>query len=528
MSVLSAALRLLVSHGGQPPWYPLHFVPAGDLVGILPLIIVGGGAVLVLLAELVAGRRGRWVLPWLSGLVLLAALGAAIGLWAWDPGHNLVFDGAFTDDRFSLFADFLVLLTALAVVALSPSYLQRRGLQAGEYYILLLSSVAGMLVLDGATNLIVIFLGIELLSIPLYVLAGFVREQHLSQEAGMKYLLLGGFASGFLVYGMALVYGETRTTMLSGIHEVLTRTALNQQLDPMLLAGIGLVAVGLLFKASAAPFHWWTPDVYQGAPVAVTTFMSVATKVAAFAVLLRLFSSTFAPYRSEWELPLALVAIISMVFGNVVALSQRSIKRLLAYSGIAQAGYVLIGVALGRPDGTQASLYYLAAYAFMNTGAFAVLTVLSRRGEDCDTYPELAGLGRRQPLLGGLMAVFMLSLAGFPVTAGFFGKLFLFSAAIHDGQLPLAIWGILTSAVSLFYYLRVILVMYSSDEDEAERADLAGISMGGEVALQRGRTGAAALSTRTVLPLAAAGTVLLGIFPALTYTLLQAISIVRG
>jgi NADH-quinone oxidoreductase subunit N len=338
---------------------------------------------------------------------------------------------------------------------------------------------------------------------------------------------LGGFASGFLVYGMALIYGETGSTMLTGIHQELTRTALAGKLDPMVLAGMALLAVGLLFKVSAAPFHWWTPDVYQGSPVLVTTFMSVATKVAAFTVFLRLFSATFAPYRSEWDIPIALVAIISMVYGNVVALAQSSVKRLLAYSGIAQGGYVLIGVAVGRPDGTQASLYYLAAYAFMNTGAFAVVTLLSHRREDCDRYSELAGLGQRQPLLAALMSVFMLSLAGFPLTAGFFGKFFLFSAAIHDGQLPLAIWGILTSAVSLFYYLRVILVMYTPAPAPDAVLVVAGISLRGETA-EPALGGAAWLSGRAVVSLAAAGTVVLGIFPAVIYTLLQSISVVRG
>jgi NADH-quinone oxidoreductase subunit N len=385
-----------------------------------------------------------------------------------------------------------------------------------------------MLVLDGATNLIVIFLGIELLSIPLYVLAGFARGERLPQEAAMKYLLLGGFASGFLVYGMALIYGETGNTMLTQIHAVVTRSALNGQIDPMLLAGIALLAVGLLFKVSAAPFHWWTPDVYQGSPVVVTTFMSVATKVAAFTVFLRLFSATFAPYRSEWEIPLALVAIVSMIFGNVVALAQSSVKRLLAYSGIAQAGYILIGVAVGRPDGTEASLYYLAVYAFMNTGAFAVITILSHRGEDCDSYSELAGLVQRQPVLAALMSVFMLSLAGFPLTAGFFGKFFLFAAAIHDGQLPLAIWGILTSAVSLFYYLRVILVMYSRAPAPGSVTDTAGLSLRSEPAGEVVAGSPVGPFGFGVLSLAAAGTVVLGIFPAVIYTLLQSISVVRG
>jgi NADH-quinone oxidoreductase subunit N len=521
--MIGAGIQLATA---APAWYPLRFIPSSDLVGILPLLIVGFGAVVVLIADLFVRRRGHPLLPAISAVVLLAGLGAVIGQWVVNPVHWLIFDGAFADDRFALFSDLVVLLTALAVVALSPGYLRRRGMEEGEYYILLLASVTGMLVLDGATNLIVIFLGIELLSIPLYVLAGFARGERLPQEAALKYLLLGGFASGFLVYGMALIYGETGNTMLTGIHQAVTQSAVRGPIDPMLLAGLALLAVGLLFKVSAAPFHWWTPDVYQGSPVLVTTFMSVATKVAAFTVLLRLFSATFATYRSEWEIPIALVAIVSMVYGNVVAVAQTSIKRLLAYSGIAQAGYILIGVAVGRPDGTQASLYYLAVYAFMNTGAFAVITLLSQRGEDCDRYSELAGLAKRQPLLAGLMSVFMLSLAGFPLTAGFFGKFFLFAAAIHDGQLPLAIWGILTSAVSLFYYLRVILVMYTGEAMPATARDGAGAAVIGDgVAARPTFLSPTGLGVITV---AAAGTLLLGVFPAIIYTLLQGISVVRG
>ncbi len=513
-----------------PAWFPLHYVPASDLIGILPLLVVGLGSVVVLLADLVVQRRGHPILPSLTALFLVAGLGVVIGQWVVDPVHSVLFNGAFADDRFALFSDFVVLATALAVVALSPGYLRRRGMEEGEYYILLLASVTGMLVLNGATNLIVIFLGIELLSIPLYVLAGFARGERLPQEAALKYLLLGGFSSGFLVYGMALIYGETGNTMLAGIHQAITRSVLHGPIDPMLLAGMALLAVGLLFKVSAAPFHWWTPDVYQGSPVVVTTFMSVATKVAAFTVFLRLFSATFAPYRSAWEVPIALVAIVSMVFGNVVAVAQISVKRLLAYSGIAQAGYILIGVAVGRPDGTQASLYYLAVYAFMNTGAFAVVTLLSQRGEDCDSYPELAGLAKRQPLLAALMSIFMLSLAGFPLTAGFFGKFFLFSAAIHDGQLPLAIWGILTSAVSLFYYLRVILVMYTAAPEVGTEADAAGVVLQPKSAARPQLVGVGALSQTGlgIVTLAAAGTVFLGVFPAVLYTLLQGISVVRG
>ncbi len=512
-----------------PPWYPLHFAPASNLVEFLPELVVAAGMVAVLVTDLFVGPTHRRRLPLLTGLTLLAALLIAVGEWVGHVPGRPVFDGAFAADRFGLFADFLILLVALAVTALSPAYLQRRGLESGEYYVLLLAAVTGMMVLSGATSLIVVFLGIELLSIPLYVLCALNRDDALGQEAAIKYLLLGGFASAFLVYGMALVYGETGATQLGRIHQVLLHGSLAGRTDPMLLAGIALIGVGLSFKVSAAPFHWWTPDVYQGAPVLVTTFMSVATKVAAFAAFLRIFSVTFGTAQSDWAVPVALVAIASMVFGNVVALGQRSLKRMLAYSGIAQAGYVLIGVAVGQPDGTAASLYYLAAYAAMNTGAFGILTALSGRGEDCDDYEGILGLARRQPLLAALMALFLLSLAGFPLTAGFFGKLFLFSAAIHDGEVPLAVWGVLTSAVSLFYYLRVILTMFTEPGGAGEPVQVAGMTFeGGAVARAQLALVRPALGTRALLTLFAAATLVLGLFPALVDSLIQGIHVVAG
>lgn len=346
----------------------------------------------------------------------------------------------------------------------------------------------------------------------------------------MKYLLLGGFASAFLLYGMALVYGDTGKTNLTAIHRVLLEAVPAGHVSPLLMAGIGLIGIGLAFKVSAAPFHWWTPDVYEGSPVVVTTFMSVATKVAAFAAFLRLFSTTFGSAQSGWTVPLALVAIASMIFGNVVALAQRSMKRMLAYSGIAQAGYILIGVAVGQPDGTAAALYYLAAYTAMNTGAFAVLTILSSRGRECDEYRHLRGLGRREPFLAGLLAIFLLSLAGFPLTAGFFGKFFLFSAAIHDGQVPLAVWGVVTSAVSVFYYLRVTLLMLGQ-AGETEGMDPG--STGGDQleswAVQTGdRRAGWTLPGRVLVLTAAAATLVLGIFPTVVYGVIQGIHAVTG
>ncbi len=515
--------------GAALPWYPLHFVPASDLVEFLPELVVAAGMVAVLILDLFTAPGPRTRLAWVSGVTVTVAFGVAVGEWVGHVNGHAVFNGAFAADRFGLFSDFLILLVALAVIWLSPAYLQRRGLDSGEYYVLLLGAVVGMLVLSGATNLIVVFLGIELLSIPLYVLCALNRDDPLGQEAAIKYLLLGGFASAFLVYGMALVYGETGSTDLARIHQVVLHGALAGTTDPMLLAGVALIGVGLSFKVSVAPFHWWTPDVYQGAPVLVTTFMSVATKVAAFAAFLRIFSVTLGSTQADWTVAIALVAIASMVLGNVVALAQRSLKRMLAYSGIAQAGYVLIGVALGQPDGTAASLYYLAAYAAMNTGAFGVLTALSGRGEDCDDYAGLVGLARRQPLLAGLMSLFLLSLAGFPMTAGFFGKFFLFSAAIHDGQIPLAVWGVLTSAVSLFYYLRVILAMFSAVGGPDQAVNVAGMTVDGaavaraQVVLARPTLGA-----RTVLTLFAAATLVLGVFPAVVFGLIQGIHVVAG
>ena len=359
---------------------------------------------------------------------------------------------------------------------ISPNYLNRRGIHYGEYYALILAATLGMMLLAGATSLMVIFLAIELLSLALYVLSGFSRHEERSQEAALKYLLLGGFASGFLLFGMALIYGETGHTQLAQIAAAI-QSDTTLAVDPLLLAGVLLLFIGFAFKVSAAPFHSWTPDVYQGAPTSVTTFMSVTTKVAAFAALVRVFTYTFdgggTHFYQHWEPVVALVAITSMVVGNIAALTQTSVKRMLAYSGIAQAGYILIGVAVGpvllpsgqtSSFGTIAVLYYLAAYAVSNIGAFAVITIMAGRGEDLDSYDGLRGLAHRRPFVAASMALFLFSLGGFPPTAGFFGKFLVFTAAINAGQVPLALWGIATSAVSAFYYLRVGLLMYQRPE----------------------------------------------------------------
>lgn len=476
-----------------------------DLIGMLPEVVVAGGFLVLMLLDLLIPAPRRTWLAGFSVLVILGALGLSV--WGWfDAGASgrTVFFGAFAYDRLSVFVNCVVLVTSLLSVVISPGYLNRRGLHFGEYYALLMAATVGMMLLAGATSLMVIFLAIELLSISLYILSGFSRDEERSQEAAVKYLLLGSFASAFLLFGMALVYGETGHTQLTQIASAMANPG---PLDPLLVGGVILMFVGFAFKVSAAPFHFWTPDVYQGAPTSVTAFMSVATKVAAFAVLIRVFDYAFASYYTHWSAVVIAVAIISMVVGNLAALTQTSVKRMLAYSGIAQAGYILIGVAVGvaQPLGVQGALYYLAAYAVTNLGAFAVVTVMSRRGEDLDSYDHLRGLWYRHPYVAGAMGFFLLSLGGFPLTAGFFGKFLVFAAAIEAHNVALALWGIATSAVSVFYYLRVALLMFQrpAAEEQAYEWPRAGLAGG------------------TVVLATAAGTLLLGTAVPLIFTVAQ-------
>jgi NADH-quinone oxidoreductase subunit N len=491
---------------------PLTFPGGRDLIGILPELVLGGAFLLLMLLDLVIPPSRR---TWLAGFALLGVAAAfTVTIFCWfnaDPGR-LVYSGSFAYDRFSLFIDAILLVSAGLVLMISPHYLNRRGIHYGEYYALILAATVGMMLLAGATSLMVIFLAIELLSLALYVLSGFSRHEERSQEAALKYLLLGGFASGFLLFGMALIYGETGHTQLAQIAAAIQA---ERGIDPLLLAGVILLFIGFAFKVSAAPFHSWTPDVYQGAPTSVTMFMSVTTKVAAFAALVRVFTYTFdggtTNFYTNWEPVVALVAIASMVVGNVAALTQTSVKRMLAYSGIAQAGYILIGVAVGAvvlPSGQSSSLgtiavlYYLAAYAVSNIGAFAVITVMAGRGEDLDSYDGLRGLAHRRPFVAASMALFLFSLGGFPPTAGFFAKFLVFTAAINANQTPLALWGIATSAVSAFYYLRVGLIMYQRPATGTEE-------------YRWSRTGFAGSA---VLVATTAGTLILGVLILLVYT----------
>ncbi len=456
-----------------------------DLRTVLPEVIVATLAMAVLLWDVLAGARGRRVLAPATVLGLAAA--AAAVFWV---GHRPpAFAGAYLRDAATQPLQAIALLSAVMATLLAADYLRRTGLERGEYYALLLFACLGAMVMAAAGDLIVLFLGLETLSIPLYVLAAFRRGDVRSQEAGMKYFLLGSFSTAFFLYGVAFLYGASGSTGLAA----LARAAAGG-LTPLLGVGVALLSIGLAFKAALVPFHTWAPDVYEGAPLPVTAYMAVVAKVGAFAAVLRAFPLALPGLAGQWTPLLAALSVATMILGNLVALVQRSMKRLLAYSSIAHAGYLLIGVAAGTADGAWAMVFYLVAYLFMTLGAFAVVLLLQRAGEEADLIEDYAGLGGRAPWLAAAMAVFMVSLAGLPPTAGFIGKFYLFSAALGAGQPAVALVGVLTSVVSVYYYLRVPYLMF------------AGREVGG-------LTIARAPGVRFVLITAAVAVILLGVLP---------------
>jgi len=432
--------------------------PVIDYQGLAPLFSTIGGSLVVLMAGLFRGRFvQRTLVPALAAASLLIAMGMTIANW--DAGDSApIIEGALAIDSLALFMSMLFYVTGLATVALSLRSDIQREIGSGEYMALLLGSISGMVVLAGAENMVALFVGFELLSIPLYVLcAGHVRRAH-SLEAGLKYLVVGSVGSATLLYGLALLYGATGSTdfgtMATAIGETVAVT------DPLLLTGVALAATGLAFKASVAPFHQWTPDVYQGAPTPITSFMAVATKVAAFAVILRVFDYALADAQVQWAPALAALATVTIVIGNAGAIAQRSLKRMLAWSGVAQAGYLLAGVVVGTQLGLQATAFYLAAYLLMNVTAFAVVIARERVSEHGDGLESLRDLGRASPWLAWPMTIAMLSLAGFPATAGFIGKFYLIDAAVAGDYAWLGIVIVVGSMISLVYYLRVTAVMW--------------------------------------------------------------------
>ena len=433
-----------------------------------PILILTGAAVLALMAGLLPWRRLA-----VSGptLIAVAGIGAAggmsIALWG---DRQTSYSGNVYADRFAMLVNVIVLLAALATVMLSwrePATVDRRA----EYAGLILLSTVGMMLVAGAGNLIVLFLGIELLSVALYVLCALEVWRERSLESGLKYLIVGAVGSAMFLYGLTFLYGATGATDLAEVGAALASTPLVD--EPLVVVAMALAIVGLGFKASAVPFHMWTPDVYEGAPTPVTAFMSTATKAAAFAAFLRLFAGTLPSLLPDWQIAIAVVAGATMIVGNVAALLQDNLKRMLAYSGVAQAGYLLIGVAAGGVRGAEAVLYYLLAYLVMTLAAFAVVIVREREVAGGDTIGALRGYGRSRPLVGTVMTLSMLSLAGMPPLAGFVGKYVLFSAAIEADLTWLAIIGAVGSMVSLGYYLRVAGVMWLTEPDaEGARSHL--------------------------------------------------------
>jgi len=441
-----------------------------DIKVILPMTVLIVWGCCLLLADLFIpkGRKGWTAL--LAALGLLLCLGLTISQAGWVASG---FNGMVIHDGFSYFLNILFLGSGLAGIALAFDYIKRMDIERGEYYVLLLFSISGMLLMSQANDLIVVFLALELLSIPLYVLAGFARPRVESEEASLKYFLMGAFSGGFVVFGVALVFGATGTTNLGAVINSFNVGVANL---PLLTIGAGLILVGMGFKVAVVPFHMWTPDVYQGAPSAVSAFMSVGAKAGGFAALLRIFISAFPGLSTELTMVLWTLSALTMFLGNVVAIAQSNIKRLLAYSSIAHAGYIMMALV---PFGNKAvssnvisaALFYLVAYALTSFGAWAVVIALEKVEGEGLSMDDYAGLGRKYPLLAASMAVFMLSFTGIPPTLGFMGKFYLFRTVIEGGYLGLALIGVFTSLISAYYYLRVIVIMYMRDGEPVARKE---------------------------------------------------------
>jgi NADH-quinone oxidoreductase subunit N len=441
-----------------------------DLYPLLPFIIVTGWACVLLLVDLFIPKDRKGITAILASLGLIAAMVATILRYG---ETSVSFSGMIVEDGFSIFLQIIFLAVGLAGITLAYDYIKRREIQRGEYYTLLLFTVGGMMLMALAGDLVVVFLAIELLSIPLYVLSGFARPEEESEEAAMKYFLLGAFASSFIVYGIALVFGATQTTQLGEIVIAVQSASANTAL---LVVGAGLILVGLGFKVAAVPFHMWTPDVYQGAPSSVTAFMSVGAKAGGFAALLRVFIAAFPDLAESWSVLVMMIAALTMTWGNVAAIAQPNIKRMLAYSSIAHAGYILMILPAAAdsqiaPDAISAALFYILAYAISNLGAWGVVLAMEKKGGGGLNLEDYAGLGTKNPGLALAMAIFMFSLTGVPPTAGFMGKFYIFRAVIDADLIWLAIIGVITSLISAYYYLRIIIIMYMRPGEPETRSE---------------------------------------------------------
>ncbi|MFV1951347.1 MAG: NADH-quinone oxidoreductase subunit N [Nitrospinota bacterium] len=429
--------------------------PPIDLTGIMPMIIIAITGILVLIIDLFLKERSKNILIFISLTGVIIAARVSFSQYG---GIHYSFHRTFVMDTFSVFFNLIFLLGTALTILISANYIKREEINHGEYYALILFATMGMMLMAGGSDLIIIFLGLEVMSISLYILAGFRRTKKESNEAALKYFLLGAFATGFLLYGIAILYGVAGSTNLKDIAASIPGRLFVQK--PLLLMGMALLIIGLGFKVASVPFHMWTPDVYEGAPTSITAFMSAGPKAAAFAVFFRIFIDSLGNMEPNWNIIIGIMAVLTMTVGNVLAIAQDNIKRMLAYSSIAHAGYILVALVAANSLGFTSVLFYMLAYTLMNMGAFAIIIILGNKGEEHLNISDYAGLGFKRPLIAFAMSVFMFSMAGIPPMAGFIGKFYIFSAAIKAGYIGLAIIGVINSVISVFYYLRITVIMY--------------------------------------------------------------------
>jgi NADH-quinone oxidoreductase subunit N len=450
---------------------PIEHAPV-DWFAIMPQIALFAAATIIVLGRSLIRHDPRVRdASLLTAVVGIVVSGIFVGIqWAYvhDDGPWQAMSGMVAVDGFGVFVQSVILGATLLAVLISAGYLKREGLEGPEYLVLMLCSATGMTLMVSANDLITVFLSLEILSIALYVLAAFDKRRLTSQEAGLKYFVLGSFSSAIFLYGIALTYGATGSTNLTEIAQFLAQNTLLH--DGVLLVGLMFLIVGLGFKVAAVPFHMWTPDVYQGAPTPVTAFMAAATKAAAFAAILRVFIGAFDTYSVDWRPVIWVLATLSLLVGSIAAVVQTDVKRMLAYQSISHAGYILIGVQVATTQGTSAALFYVCVYAVMTIGAFAVVTVVARQGDDRHLLSEYRGLATERPVLAALLTLFLLAQAGVPLTGGFIAKLAVFDAAVSEGQYFLALIGMLAAVIGAFVYLRIVLTMYAPADDEAAPA----------------------------------------------------------
>jgi NADH-quinone oxidoreductase subunit N len=467
------------------------FFTAQDALRFLPEILLTIAGTLLMVLDPILHKRSSHAFGHISILALLAALGGTFMAYQ-DPGP--AFGGMIVVDGFGTFFRALCIGAGMLTVLASYRFLDRQNAETSEYHALLLFSVAGQCLMAASNDLIMVFLGLEISSIASYIMAGYLRDDKRNNESALKYFLLGSFATAFFLYGVALVYGATGSVNLSEVRAHVLQSG--PEAAPLLGVSAALMFVGLAFKISAAPFQIWAPDVYQGAPSPVSGFLSAGPKAAAFAVFLRIFTTAFEPIGNRWEPMVWGAALLSMCIGNFAALMQNNIKRMLAYSSIANAGYILVALTARNEDGTAAVMFYLAAYSLMNLGALAAITHLSGRGDRFVQIEDFKGLARKQPMMAAMFTIFLLSMIGVPLTAGFFGKFYIFRAALESHLVWLTILGLLNSAVAAYYYLRILVMMYMHQPSEAsEMVEPLPAGM------------------RLALLLPALGTLILGIFP---------------